>query len=67
MTATDTGKSGPVMLIDIPTLAQQLNVTERFIRRLINERRIPYLKIGKFIRFHPNDVATWVAARRIET
>ena len=53
-------------LIDIATLADRLGVTERFVRRLVEERRVPFLKIGKFVRFHPDDIDHWVSARRVE-
>jgi len=53
-------------LLDIAQAAERLNVTPRFIRRLIAERRIDYLKIGKFIRFHPSDLDTWIEHQRIQ-
>ena len=53
-------------LIDIGALALHLDVTERFIRRLVEERRIPFCKIGKFVRFHPDDVNAWIAANRVD-
>lgn len=53
-------------LIDIPTLALQLGVKERFVRRLVHERRVPFHKIGKFIRFHPGDIEQWVTDQRVD-
>jgi excisionase family DNA binding protein len=53
-------------LLDVSDAAELLGVTERFVRRLVAERRIPFYKIGKFIRFKPTDVVDWVDARRIE-
>jgi len=34
-------------LIDIAGLAERLGVYERFVRRLIAERRVPFFKVGK--------------------
>lgn len=51
-------------LLDIPTLAKHLGVQPRHIRRLVNERRIPYVKWGHLIRFDPNDIATWLETNR---
>lgn len=59
-------KGEMVRLIDIAGLAEHLNVTERFVRRLVEERRIPFLKIGKFIRFHPDEIRIWVAATKVD-
>ncbi len=53
------------LLLDIAQLAERLGVTERFVRRLVEERRIPFLKIGKFVRFHPDDVERWIAHQRV--
>ena len=47
-------------LLDITTLAQHLGVPTRHIRRLVHEKRIPYIKWGHLIRFDPADVKTWL-------
>lgn len=51
-------------LMDIEAVAAQLAVTVRHIRRLVSERRIPYLKVGHLVRFDPAEVATWLDAAR---
>lgn len=51
-------------LLDITTLAQHLGVTTRHIRRLVHERRIPYIKWGHLIRFDLADIATWLEDNR---
>lgn len=56
----------PQPLLDIEQAAHRLNVTPRFIRRLIAQRRIDYLKIGKFIRFHPSDLDNWIEDQRVQ-
>lgn len=53
-------------LLDIIDLASRLGVTERFIRRLIHERRIPYYKVGHLVRFDATDVDHWLALHRVE-
>jgi len=53
-------------LLDIDGLAQRLGVSERFVRRLVEERRIPFHKIGRFVRFDPSDVERWIARSRVE-
>lgn len=65
MTTVDTSE-GDVALMDIAAVAVRLDVSERYVRRLVEERRIAYHKIGKFVRFHPDDVAHWIATKRIE-
>lgn len=53
-------------LIDLPTLACWLGVTERHIRRLVSERRIPFHKWGHHLRFDPVDVRDWLTEHRID-
>jgi hypothetical protein len=30
------------------------------VRRLVAEKRIPYLKVGHFVRFDPAEIAAWL-------
>src|SRR4029079_19084313 len=46
-------------LVDIDALAAHLGVSVRHVRRLVAERRIPYLKWGHLLRFHPAQIAAW--------
>ena len=47
-------------LLDITGLAEHLGVNPRHIRRLVSERRIPFIKWGHLIRFDPDEVAAWL-------
>lgn len=47
-------------LIDLPTVAQRLGVNHRHVRRLVAERRIPFLKWGHLLRFDPTEIDTWL-------
>ncbi len=53
-------------LIDVEAAAERMNVTPRFVRRLVTERRVPYFKVGKFIRFDPVELENWLADCRVE-
>jgi len=53
-------------LLTVPELALILKVEVRFVRRLVAERRIPFHKVGKFVRFYRTDVADFVASGRVE-
>lgn len=50
-------------LINLATVAEHLGVTQRHIRRLIAERRIPFLRVGRLIRFEPAELAAWLEDR----
>ena len=45
--------------------AERLNVSLRFIRRLCYERRVPYTRIGKFVRFDVDELEAWIATQRV--
>jgi len=50
--ATRTDRSGRLpLLLDIEGVAEVLGVSVRHVRRLVAERRIPYVKWGRFLRF----------------
>ena len=53
-------------LLDIPAVAERLGVTERFVRRLVEENRVTYHKVGKFVRFYQQDITDWIAEGRVE-
>jgi excisionase family DNA binding protein len=53
-------------LLTIDQLAERLGVSTRHIRRLVAERRVPYLKVGRFVRFDPSAVADWLARASVE-
>lgn len=54
-------------LMDLATLARRLGVNQRHIRRLVAERRIPFLKWGHLLRFDPDDIDAWLdTARRAQ-
>jgi excisionase family DNA binding protein len=51
-------------LVDIAAVAQRLGVQVRHVRRLVHERRIPYIKWGHLIRFDPADIHAWIDAAK---
>ncbi|HEX4491902.1 MAG TPA: helix-turn-helix domain-containing protein [Acidimicrobiia bacterium] len=53
-------------LVDIDTLAAHLGVSVRHVRRLVAERRIPFVKWGHLLRFDPIAIATWLDEQRVE-
>lgn len=58
--------STPSPLLTIDEAATYLSVTPRFVRRLLDERRIPKVKLGKFVRLHRDDLDAFIAAGRTE-
>jgi excisionase family DNA binding protein len=46
-------------------VAALLRKTERFVRRLVSERRIAYIKVGRAVRFEPAAVADYIESNRV--
>ena len=60
--------TGPVVLpklLSMDELAERLGVTHRRVRRLVAERKLPFLKVGRFIRFDPAAIAAWLDSSRV--
>ena len=53
-------------LLTVEEAAAELGTPVRFVRRLIQERRIAFHKIGKYVRIHRADLDLFVAASRCE-
>ena len=53
------------VLLGVDEVAAHLNITVRHLRRLVFERRIPFLKVGNLIRFDPDELATWLKEREV--
>lgn len=60
-----TTKTVHMPLMDLPAVAERLGVNERHIRRLVAERRIPFLKWGHLLRFDPAEIEAWLVAARV--
>jgi len=53
-------------LLDCAGAAERLGVPERFVRRLVAERRLAYIKVGRYVRFDQAVLDAWIAAQRVE-
>ena len=53
-------------LLSIEEVAKLLSVKVSWIRSLVFKKQIPYLKIGKHIRFSTTEIEKWVEERRIQ-
>lgn len=53
-------------MIDVGEAAARLGVSVRYVRRLVSEQRLPYVKVGKFVRFDIVELESWIDDRRVE-
>ena len=68
MTTTASPVPGPAHEppLSIPEAAAFLNVTDRWVRRAVYERRLPYLKVGANVRFVVADLRAYLESTRVE-
>jgi excisionase family DNA binding protein len=53
-------------LLTVEQAAERLGTSVRFMRRLIAERRIAYVKLGRHVRITEHDLINLVAIGRVE-
>lgn len=51
--------------LTIQQAAAHLNVTVRFMRRVVSDRRVRHYKVGKFVRFDPHDLDAFARAGEV--
>ena len=52
--------------LTVPEAAQYLNTTVRFVRRLIEERRIAFHRLGRHVRLARVDLDLFITEGRVE-
>jgi excisionase family DNA binding protein len=62
----DKQPTGSIELLTIAEAAKLLGVSVSGVRRLQQERLIPFFKVGRRVRIARSDLAAYLAARRIE-
>ena len=53
-------------LLTVEEAAERLGKSVRFVRRLVAERRIAYVKVGRHVRLDSGDVEAFIAGSRVE-
>jgi excisionase family DNA binding protein len=53
-------------LLSVEQAAERLGTSVRFVRRLVFQRRIAYVKLGRHVRIATGDLDAFIAARRVD-
>jgi excisionase family DNA binding protein len=53
-------------LLTIEEAAERLGTSVRFVRRLVFERRIAFVKVGRHVRIGPADLDAYITAGRVD-
>jgi excisionase family DNA binding protein len=65
MQATASTDSGDVDLLTREQAWKRINCSQRHLHNLVVKGGLPYVKIGKLIRFIPKDLDAYVEAHRV--
>ena len=52
-------------LLTVQAAAERMGTSVRFVRRLIAERRIDFIKLGRPVRIAESDIDAFIKARRV--
>jgi excisionase family DNA binding protein len=53
-------------LLTVEAAAERMSTSVRFVRRLIAERRIAFVKLGRHVRIAESDIAAFIEAGRVD-
>lgn len=53
-------------LLNITELAEYLSVKEASIRSWVYKKKIPFIKVGKLVRFKVEDIESWLQSKKEE-
>lgn len=53
------------VLLDYQAAAEYLDTTYHHLRRMVYERRIPHVKLGRKVRFIRDDLDAFIRAQRV--
>lgn len=56
----------PAALLTLVDVAIRLGTSESHVRRLSEERRIPIVKVGRYVRFDSHELDHWIEDHRID-
>jgi len=55
-----------IELLTIKDVAELLKISQPSVRRLQQERHLPFIKVGGSVRFAKNDIVEYLKKRRVE-
>lgn len=53
-------------LINIHEVSAILGTAVNTIYSWVNQRKIPYVKVGRLLRFDPKDIESWISKNKVE-
>ena len=54
------------LLIDVKQLSESTGLSVFTLYSWINQKRIPYVKVGRLVRFDPRKIEKWIEGNSVE-
>jgi excisionase family DNA binding protein len=52
-------------LINITELGRLTSIKVATLRKYVAKRKIPFVKVGRLVRFRPSEIDVWIASRTV--
>jgi excisionase family DNA binding protein len=52
-------------LINITELGRLTSIKVATLRKYVAKRKIPFVKVGRLVRFRPSEIEVWIASRAV--
>jgi excisionase family DNA binding protein len=52
-------------LMDITVLGKLTTIKIATLRKYVAKRKIPFVKVGRLVRFRPSEIEVWLASRAV--
>ena len=53
-------------LFDIVGLSRTIGVKSKTVYSWVHTRQIPHIKVGRLVKFDPQDIEKWIAERKVQ-
>ena len=52
-------------LMDIAEVSEHLGISVKTLYSWVHARRIQFVKVGRLVKFDPQDISAWIQARKV--
>lgn len=53
-------------MLNVHEMSKELNLSESGLYQMISQRRIPFLKIGRSVRFDSEEIRKWLEEKKVK-
>ena len=53
-------------LMDINEVSELIGLSQSAIYKMVNTKRIPYVKVGRLVKFEPSKIKLWIKQNSVD-